>query len=62
MNKAPPAPVKTAQAATELVASAPSADGVWRQLRLMPGVLADGTSIDGEVALVVEQELLEGLV
>jgi imidazolonepropionase len=39
----------------ELVASAPSADGVWHQLRLMPGAMADGTSIEGELALVVQR-------
>ncbi|MDT8991854.1 imidazolonepropionase [Curvibacter sp. APW13] len=41
-----------------LVANAPSADGVWRQLRLLPGALDDGSPIDGEVALVVVQGLI----
>ena len=36
----------------KLVAPAPSADGVWRQLRLLPGALDDGSPIDGEVALI----------
>ena len=58
MEKVPLAPVNTAQSAMELVASAPGADGVWRQLRLMPGALADGGHIDGEVALVVEQGVI----
>ena len=55
MPKLPSAPVNTAQAAMDSIATAASANGVWRNLRLMPGALADGSSVDGEVALVVEQ-------
>ncbi len=58
MQKPLSALVNTAQEAINLIASAASADGVWRNLRLLPGALADGSKLDGEVALVVEQGLV----
>lgn len=36
-------------------ASYPSADGVWDRVRLMPGALADGSTIESEAAIVVAQ-------
>lgn len=58
MQKVPPAPVDTAQTAINLVANSPNADGVWQHLRLLPGALADGGGLDGELALVVEQGVI----
>lgn len=55
MPKQSLARVNTAQAAMDSIAHATSADGVWRNMRLMPGALAEGTSFEGEAALVVEQ-------
>lgn len=61
MPNMPLAPVEYAQAATNFIANAPSADGVWQNLRLLPGALADGGSMDGEVQLVVEQGTIRWL-
>ena len=61
MPNMPLAPVEYAQAATNFIANAPSADGVWQNLRLLPGALADGRSMDGEVQLVVEQGTIRWL-
>lgn len=58
MQKMPLGPVDTAQAAMKMVANAPNADGVWLHLHLMPGALADGGSIEGDAALVVEQGVI----
>ena len=58
MRNSHSAPVNTAQAAMNLVATAASADGVWRNLRLLPGALSDGGSVEGEVALVVVQGVI----
>ena len=58
MKKVPSAPVNSAQQAMNLVAHGKNADGVWRHVRLLPGALADGSSIDGEAALVVAQGLI----
>ncbi|TXH91255.1 MAG: imidazolonepropionase [Rhodoferax sp.] len=40
------------------IANAANADGVWHNVRLMPGALADGSSLDGEATLVVEQDMI----
>lgn len=58
MQKMPLARMHNAQAAIEMVANRPNADGVWMHFRLMLGALADGGSIDGPVALVVEQGVI----
>lgn len=36
----------------------PTADGVWHSLRLMPGALSDGGSLDGEVSLAITEGTL----
>ena len=61
MKKCPPSLIQTEQAATELLANAPSADGVWTQLRLLPGALPEGSSVEGDAALVVEHGTIRWL-
>lgn len=53
MEKCHSAHIQKAQAATELFTSAPSADGVWTQLRMLPGALPEGRNVEGDAALVV---------
>jgi hypothetical protein len=43
------------ESATEFKTKHPSADGVWTHMRLLPGALASGESIAGEVSMVVQQ-------
>ncbi len=58
MGKMPAAPAQIAQAATQLIANLPSADGVWQHLRAMPGALADGDITAAMLSLVVEQGVI----
>ncbi|MBY0465098.1 MAG: imidazolonepropionase, partial [Burkholderiales bacterium] len=44
-----------ANTATKFESPHPSADGVWTHMRLLPGALASGESIAGEVSMVVQQ-------
>lgn len=55
MQKMPSVSVNACSTAINSIANAPCADGVWHHLRLLPGALADGRHLEGEVALVVEQ-------
>jgi len=58
MKKRPVARVDTAQAATQLIANLPNADGVWEHLRPMPGALEGAGAATDEVSLVVVQGVI----